>query len=211
MVDSKGGAMGERKSLLDMRQFVVKEHVGFLKLADVYDIIDPETQEVVGLAREVVSGFKKFLRLFISKQLMSTSVEVREGGEDGPLVLRITRGFSLFRSRVYVEDANGGQLGYFKSKILSLGGGFWVHDMEDNQFAEVKGDWKGWNFKFVSPSGEEIGVVTKKWAGIAKELFTSADTYMVSLDAKAADSRPATILMLAAALAIDIVFKERGD
>jgi uncharacterized protein YxjI len=174
----------------------------------VYDIIDPETQEIVGLAREVVSGFKKFLRLFISKQMMSTAVEVREGGEDGPLALRITRGFTLFRARVYVEDGDGKQLGYFKSKILSLGGGFWVHDMEDNQIAEVKGDWKGWNFKFVSPSGEEMGVVTKKWGGIAKELFTSADTYMVALQEKAADSRPATILMLAAALAIDIVYKE---
>ncbi len=202
--------MVEVGSLLDMRQFVIKEHVGLLKLSDVYDIIDPETQEVVGLAREVVSGFKKFLRFFINKQFMSTSVDVTEGGEEGPLLLRITRGFSIFRSKVYVEDGDGNQLGYFKSKILSLGGGFWVYDMSDNQVAEVKGDWKGWNFKFLSPSGGEMGVVTKKWAGMAKELFTSADTYMVSLDEKAADSRPATILMLAAALAIDIVFKETG-
>lgn len=202
--------MAEGASLLDRHQFVVKEHVGFLKLADVYDIIDPETQQVIGLAREVVSGFKKFLRLFINKQLMSTTVDVTEGGEDGPLVLRIHRGFSLFRRKVTVEDGSGKQLGCFRSKILSFGGGFWVHDAAGDRFAEVKGDWKGWNFKFVSPSGEEVGVVTKKWGGIAKELFTSADTYMVSLSEKAAHSRAATILMLAAALAIDIVYKETG-
>jgi len=202
--------MPKTASLFDMRQFVVKEHVGLLKLHDVYDIIDPETQEVVALARENVSGFKKFLRLFINKQLMSTTVEVTEGDETGPLVLRIHRGFALFRPKVYVEDARGNRLGYFKSKLFSLGGGFWVHDMRDAQVAEVKGDWKGWNFKFLSPGGAEMGVVTKKWGGVAKELFTSADTYMVSLEEKAAGDGTAATLLLAAALAIDIVFKETG-
>lgn len=200
--------MGEGKSLLDLHQFVIKEHVGFLKLSDVYDIIDPETQQKIGLAREVVSGFKKFLRLFINKKLMSTMVEVTEGDENGPVVLRIHRGIALFRSKVTVEDGSGKQLGYFKSKFFSFGGGFWVYDTSDQQFAEVKGDWKGWNFTFVSPTGEEVGKVTKKWAGIAKELFTSADTYMVALDEKMAGNRAATILLLAAALAIDIVYKE---
>ena len=47
-----------------------------------------------------------------------------------------------------------------------------------------------------------------KWGGMAKELFTSADTYIVSLSEQTAESRIATILLLAAALAIDIVFKE---
>ena len=30
--------------------------------------------------------------------------------------------------------------------------------------------------------GNEMGTITKKWAGIGKELFTSADNYIISLD-----------------------------
>jgi uncharacterized protein YxjI len=74
--------------------------------------------------------------------------------------------------------------------------------------AEVKGDWKGWNFKFLDTSGHELGSVTKKWAGIGKELFTSADNYMIALgEASQAGSAP---LLLAAGIAIDVVYKERG-
>lgn len=200
--------MTDHASLLDLHQFIVKEHIGMLKLSDVYDIFDPETQEKVGLARENISGMMKMLRLIINKRLLPTAVDVTEGDENGPIAFRITRGMTFLRSKVMVEDSSGEHIGYFKSKVFSLGGGFYVYDMKDNQIAEVKGNWKGRNFKFLSPNGGELGFVDMKWGGMAKELFTSADTYIVSLNEKTAQSRIATILLLAAALAIDIVFKE---
>ncbi|MBD3675740.1 MAG: oxidoreductase [Planctomycetaceae bacterium] len=200
--------MNDTPSLLDLHQFVVKEHYGLLKMTDAYDILDPETQQKVGMARENISGGMKLLRLLINKRLLPTAVDVTEGEEGGAIAFRITRGFTFLRARVMVEDSSGEHIGYFKSKVFSLGGGFYVYDMQDNQVAEVKGNWKGRNFKFLSPSGNELGLVDMKWGGIGKELFTSADTYMVSLDEDAAQNRIATILLLAAALAIDIVFKE---
>ena len=74
--------------------------------------------------------------------------------------------------------------------------------------AEVKGDWKGWNFKFIGQDGREIGTVTKKWAGIGKELFTSADNYIIALNDGSSHAN-AGALLLAAGLAIDIVYKEK--
>jgi uncharacterized protein YxjI len=100
-------------------------------------------------------------------------------------------------------------LGSFRSKLFSLGGGFWVQDAQGQPLAEVKGDWKGWNFRFLSADGSELGVVTKKWAGLGRELFTSADNYVVSLGAATAQGGDSAALLLAAGLAIDIVFKER--
>jgi len=201
--------MNEAASLLDLHQFVVKEHYGLMKLTDAYDILDPESQQKVGLAKENISGGMKLLRLLVNKKLLPTAVDVTEGADDnGAIAFRITRGFTFLRSRVMVEDESGEHIGYFKSKLFSLGGGFYVYDMQDNQVAEVKGNWKGRNFKFLAPSGDELGLVDMKWGGIGKELFTSADTYMVSLGEQASQSRIATILLLAAALAIDIVFKE---
>jgi len=63
-------------------------------------------------------------------------------------------------------------------------------------------------FKFLDPSGAEIGTVTKKWAGICKGMFTTADTYMISIDETKSDHKT-DIMLRAAGLAIDIVFKER--
>ena len=188
--------------LLDRRLLFVREHVGMLKLTDTYDLLDPDTKQAVGIARENISGLVKFLRLLVNKSLMPTRVEVSTG-VDQPAVLVLTRGVTLLRSRVEVLDGQGGRIGYLKSKLFSIGGGFYVFSAGDQKFAEVRGDWKGWNFKLLDLNGGEMGVVTKKWAGLGRELFTSADNYMIEVR----DGSSSNALLLAAALAIDFVFK----
>lgn len=190
--------------LLDLRRFLVKERVGFLKLADTYDLFDPDNNLQIGIAKEEVSGLVKALRLIISKKLMPTTIRVYEK-EGAPPVLTLKRNVALFRPSVTVEDARGTQLGRFQGKFFSLGGGFLVFDPNGNQFGDVKGDWKGWNFQLLDGAGRELGLVTKKWAGIGKELFTNADNYIISVT----DPKVGNGLMLAAGLAIDIVFKEK--
>lgn len=192
--------------MFDKTQYLIREHVGMLKLADVYDIFDAETGDQLGVAKEQISGLVKLLRLFIHKKLMPTTIEIATEA-DGPPLLTMYRPISLLRSKVTVSDADGNELGYFKSRVISLGGRFDVYDMDDQLIAEVKGDWKGWNFTFTNDEGQQIGQVTKKWAGIGKELFTSADNYIVSLDGEPGEVKAA--LLLAAGLAIDIVYKEK--
>lgn len=193
--------------LLNQMTYFVKERVAFAKLTDTYDILDPSTQQPIGVAKEEPPAWAKWLRLVVNKQFMPTTVNVYER-EEQPPVFSIRRPVTLFRSKVSVIGGDGQALGYFKSKLFSLGGGFYVFDTRDRQVAEVKGDWKGWNFKFLGEDGREIGTVTKKWAGIGKELFTSADNYIIALTDGAGASGEANVLLLAAGLAIDIVFKE---
>lgn len=196
--------------MLDRKTLLVKERVGFLKFGDTFDIHDPATGARLGIARETISPLLKVLRLLINKRLLPTLVEVREGeGDEGPVVLTISRGANLLRSRVSVRDRLDKEIGRFKSKLFSLGGGFHVLDTDDRPVAEIKGDWKGWNFKLLTTDGREIGVVTKKWAGIGKELFTSADNYVISLNETERPPANASALLLAAGLAIDIVYKEK--
>jgi uncharacterized protein YxjI len=190
--------------ILDYRRVFVRERVAFVKLTDTYDLLDPESKVVIGIAWENVSGWIKFFRLLINKSLLPTRVDIAVA-EKQPPVLTIKRNVGILRKKVTVFDGNGVQLGFFKSKLFSLGGGFLVYSPDGQQFADVKGDWKGWNFKFLDMSGHEMGVVTKKWAGLGKELFTSADNYIVEI--KEGTSNNA--LLLAAAIAIDTVFKEK--
>ena len=193
--------------LLNSRQFLVKERVGLLKLTDAYDIYDPQTQIPLGIARDEPPGWAKALRLVLKKHFLPTTIRIYEK-EGAPALLSLRKKPGI-RPTVNLTDSNGKVLGTFKSKLFSLGGGFTVADALGNQFAEVKGDWKGWNFRFLDTSGKELGVVTKKWAGLGKEMFTTADTYMIALNETAACGVEQTALLLAAGLAIDVVFKER--
>lgn len=193
--------------MLDRKTFLVKERVGLLKLVDTYDIFDPATGSQIGSATENVNAFMKILRLLISKRLLPTVVEVHVNPPASP-VLTIHRS-GLLRSTVSIRDGSGKQIGTFKSKLFSLGGGFFVFDEAERQVAEIKGDWKGWNFKFLKDDGTEMGTVTKKWAGLGKEMFTSADNYVIALDEGRALPPDAAALLLAAGLAIDTVYKEK--
>jgi uncharacterized protein YxjI len=197
--------------MLDRTAYYIKEHVGLLKLTDTFDILDPDTQERIGIAKEKPGSLVIALRLLIAKNLLPTVVKVYEGDNpdiEANLVFSIQRGFTLFRSRVNVLDEGGQVVGWFKSKIFSLGGAFQVFDASGTEVALVKGDWKGRNFQFLDTSGNELGRVNQKWAGMAKEFFTSADQYVISLNDQ--PSPGLAILLLAAGLAIDTVFKEHG-
>ena len=195
--------------MLQLNRILVKERVGLFKLADCYDLFDPDSGRPVGICQEVPPWYSHVLRFVVNKLMLPTMVEVRPDGRTQPL-FRIRRGFKLFRSVVQVEDGLGRPLGTLRSKLLSFRLEFAVLDTKGAQIAKVSGDWKGWNFQLTSPSGEVLGTITKKWAGIGKELFTSADNYMIELPGGQADDAKIRTMLLAAALAIDICFKENA-
>lgn len=195
--------------MLDRTTYVIREHVGMLKLSDTYDILDSDTQQQIGIAKEEPGALVLFLRFLIDKKMLPTKVFIYEG--DNPedrsrLQFSIERGFTFLRAQVNVCDSQGRVIGWFKRKMLSLGGAFNVFNAQGEQIAAVKGDWKGWNFKFLDNSENEIGNISKEWAGLAKEMFTSADTYVLKLHSQPTPETAA--LLVAAGLAVDIVFKE---
>ncbi len=194
--------------LLDRKIFLVKERVAMLKLTDAYDIVDPETEQPVGIAREVPEAWIRYLRLVVSKQLLPTRIDVFESEEHPPL-FSIHKPLNILRPTISITDQTGMCLGFLKSKVLTVGGGFVVLDAQQQPLAEINGDWRGWDFQILGNNGEELGRVTKKWAGLGKELLTSADNYIISINESAGTYHNTTILLLAAGLAIDMVFKER--
>ena len=196
--------------MLEADKFAVKEQVKFLKSSQSYEIFDGDSGELIGTAVETIGGLNKMLRWVVSKALMPTRFEIREKPDDA-LVFVIRRGAYIFRSRVEVLNADGELIGFFKSKILTIGGGFHVYDKDGNHFAEVKGNLIGFNYQIRTPDkAVELGTVKKKWGGAARELFTSADSYMVDIADDLKDQPVAKMLTLATALAIDMVFKSES-
>jgi uncharacterized protein YxjI len=66
----------------------------------------------------------------------------------------------------------------------------------------------GWDFKF-NKDGKELAHVSKKWAGIGKEFFTSADNYVLQINEVVTQDAPIRPLILAAVMCIDMVLKEK--
>jgi uncharacterized protein YxjI len=193
--------------LLQQKTYVIKERVAFAKLTDTYDILSADTGAVIGIAKEEPAEWAKWLRLLVKKALMPTVINVYEGEGSAP-ILSIRRGVSLLRPKVTIT-AGGQYIGYFKAKAFSLGGAFRMFDPQDAEIGLVKGNWKGWDFQMTAPTGEELGRVTKKWGGLAKEMFTSADTYVIAISDSAATRPNVAPMLLAAGLAIDTVYKEK--
>ena len=191
---------------LQRNAFFVKEHVGLFKAANNYDVLDPQTGQIVLLCREDDLGFFTRILRFTDYKRM-TPFDMRIKAPDGSTVVRVTRGVSFFVSNVQVRDGEDRVVGGFKQKFFSIGGRFAVLDAQDQPVCTLQGNWTGWDFKFVT-GGTVLAQVTKKWAGLGKELFTSADNYMLTVADSVRPDDPRRLLLLAAVMSIDMVLKE---
>ena len=193
-------------SILKNNEYFIKEHLGILKAANNYDIYDVNTEEKMLECREPNLGFfTKMLRFSDYKRMTPFEVEICT--PQGEIVCTVKRGISVFLSKVEVFDENDKLLGIFKQKFFSIGGKFEVLDLNEQSLCTLQGKWTSWDFKFVK-EGREFAHVSKKWAGITKELFSSADNYLLTIkDTVPAESNLRT-LILAAVMCIDMVLKE---
>ncbi len=193
-------------AILHRNLFFIKEHIGMFKAANNFDIYNPDTQELLMTCREEQLGFlTKMFRFTDYKRLTPFHVEIKTA--KGEPVLEVKRGVSLFLSTVEVLDEKGLLVGRFKQKFFSVGGKFDVLDPQNNVLCTLKGKWTSWDFKFMQ-GNSELAQVNKKWAGVGRELFTSADNYMLSVNDSVRKDDPVRILILAAVMCIDMVLKE---
>jgi uncharacterized protein YxjI len=192
-------------TILKHNLFFVKEHVGYFKASTNYDVYDQNNQLILECREPNLGWFTKLLRFTEYKRM--TPFEVTVNTPAGQNILTVRRGWTIFRSEVEVFDENEVLQGRFRQRMLSLGGKFDIHDENDAVQCSVKGTWTSWDFSF-EKDGVQLAQVTKKWAGIGRELFTTADNYVVSIDPTLSDKNETRLLILAAALCIDKVLKE---
>lgn len=192
---------------LNRNLFFVKEHVKVFKAANSFDVFDPDTKQIILQAREERLGFfTKMFRFTDYKRMTPFEIDIKT--PEGKTVLIVKRGVSVFLSTVEVLDERGTLIGKFKQKFFSIGGKFEVLDASERPLCMLKGKWTSWDFRFVSNDGKEFAMVTKKWSGLGKELFTSADNYILQISNDVPADHPLRMLIMAAVMCIDLVLKE---
>ncbi len=193
--------------ILNRNLFFIKEQVGLFKAANSFDIFDPESKQIMLECREERLGFfTKLFRFTDYKRMTPFEIDIREPG--GKNIITVKRGVNLFLSNVEVLDENNKLIGRFKQKFFSIGGKFDVLDANEKPLCTLRGKWTSWEFKFVTADNKEFATVTKKWSGLGKELFTSADNYILQINPEVPAGHPLRMLIMAAVMCIDLVLKE---
>jgi uncharacterized protein YxjI len=214
--DQRQGIAGRSKGnramheILNKNLFLVKGQVGLsglFRAARNYDVYDPETGQVILECREDRPGpITKLLRFTGWKQMTPFDIRVRTPA--GQQVVRAKRRISVFSAKVSMLDEHDLPIGGFKQKLFSFRGGLNLLDEHENPVCSLKGKWTGWDFRFVFVKGNlELAIVTSRWAGLGKEVFTSAHDYVLQVTAAVPPNSRIRQLILATLMCIDMVRK----
>jgi uncharacterized protein YxjI len=188
----------------DANNFFIDEKVAFFKFENTYKVFDEKGANIGSIKQRLTVG-QKLLRLLLNKAMLPFKLEITD--TNGVLLASISRGWTFFMSKIVIGSGDGRTIGTVKQKFKLFKPTFKIFNHEEKQIAEINGDWKAWKFTIQDESGAQIGTISKKWAGVLQEVFTSADKYHVNIDQSYANMMN-KIVILSAAITIDMVLKE---
>jgi uncharacterized protein YxjI len=187
--------------LLDRDVLVVTQKTKLFELRNQYTLGDLSGERVGSVEQVGQSPLTVLARVFSDLDIaLPVRLEVRDAA--GALVLTIAKPWLRLRA-----DVSGGasgsvvkriRLGKARFELLAAGG---------EMVGEVRADnWRAKDFTVLDAGGQRVARVTKQWSGLARELFTDADTYVIDLGIA---TEPLRSLTLAAALAVDLLLKQK--
>jgi uncharacterized protein YxjI len=192
-------------SILTESVLVVNQKVKIIELTNEYAVFDQNGTQIGAVRQVGQSKARKVLRALTSvDQFLTTKLEVADA--DGTVLLKLTRPAKIMKSKVIVTDGSDREIGSIvqqnvigKINFSLEAGGHTVGSIN----AE---NWRAWDFSIKDRSGREVARVKKKWEGIVKNVFTTADNYVVNIPNPLED--PLRSLVVAAALSIDTALKQ---
>lgn len=190
------------KNIAYRKKYLVKEDVGATRLHESYLIIDPEDNSTLAEVVEEATTGQKIAKMFLDKAFLPVKLNMRSADDD--LLLEITSPASFLRSVFTVRNSDGKILCVLKQKFSLIKPEIVVEDGNGQRLGKIEGGWKFRRFSFVDNNGNLLAKIKHQFAGIAKELFTTADDYEVIINSDASMS----LITLAAAICIDFVYHE---
>ena len=194
-----------KSNFFESNTYFIDEKVNFFKFENCYQIYN-DKGENIGAIKQKLNIVQKLLSLLISKTMLPFLLEIKDSNDN--LEVTISRGWTFILSKITIKNAQGEAIGYIKQKFKLFTPTFNIFNTSEELIAEISGDWKAWNFTINDAANNQIGSISKKWAGAMKELFTTADKYNVQIEENYANLEN-KIAILAGAITIDMVLKEK--
>lgn len=191
-------------SFFDYNSYFIDEKVNFFKFENAYRVYNDQGQEI-GAIKQKLSAGQKLLRVLLNKAMLPFMLEIQD--MDGRVQASVSRGWTFWMSKITISDAQGMPVGSIKQKFKFFKPTFTILNNSGQQIGKISGDWRAWNFDIQDANERGIGTINKKWGGLAKEFFTSADKYNVTINPDYNDPK-SKMAILAGAITIDMVLKE---
>ncbi|MGD9796585.1 MAG: phospholipid scramblase-related protein [Acidimicrobiia bacterium] len=193
-------------SLLDHDLLVVRQRTKLIELTNQYDLLDADGTTVGTVEQVGQTTLRKAVRLLGRiDQFLTHRLEVREA--DGTVALVLVRPAKLMKSKVEVADGAGAAVGSIVQRNVIGKIRFGLVGPGGEELGEIRGEnWRQWDFAVVDTRDHEVGRITKQWRGLLREGFTTADSWLVSVEAGL--DGPLRALVVASGAAVDTALKQ---
>lgn len=171
-----------------------------------YQILD-QNQMKLGYIAEVGSGFIRLLsRTFFGSH---RPMHVCVWNEKKEMLLSFKRPFFFFFSQFTVFNGNQEVLGTVRRRFGLVYKKYDLQDQSGYTFLKVKSPlWRLWTFQLYDNQDKEVGIISKNWGGVLKEVFTDTDKFQVQFPQ--VDYKKKAVV-LATAISIDMDFFENNQ
>jgi uncharacterized protein YxjI len=192
--------------LLTEERLVVNQKAKLIELTNQYLIRDAEGNELGRIQQEGQSTLKKVLRFVGDVDQFLTHTMAIYDSTDTKLV-EVVRPRKVFKSKFEVKDGSGRMVGRILQNNVFGKITFEFQDASETKLGAIKAEnWRAWDFAIVDANDNEIGRIDKKFVGVAKAMFTTADNYVV--DIQPSVTGDLRLMVLGAGLAVDTALKQ---
>ena len=193
-------------NLLELDRFVVSQKAKLIELTNQYKIQDGDGNDVGFIQQEGQSKMRKVLRFVTNiDQFLTHKLAVYDAS--GTKLIEMVRPRKVFKSRLEVADGSGRNIGEIVQQNVFGKIRFDLVDSSGTSLGQIRAEnWRAWNFAIVDTTDREVARITKKWKGLVRAAFTTADHYIVEVDPSLqGDVR---LLVIGAAAAVDTALKQ---
>lgn len=193
-------------NLLSYNRIFVNQKGKLIEVTNEYRIRDEDGNDIGSIRQEGQSTLKKIVRIFSKfDQYLTHHYAVYDGS--GAPVMHMTRPRKLMKSRVLVTHGSGEPAGEIVQENVFGKIRFGIQDPSGAPLGQIRAEnWRAWNFAIVDSTERERARITKKWSGLVKAAFTTADNYMLEVDASL--EGPLRFMAFASAAVIDTALKQ---
>ena len=194
-------------------QFMIKQKKEWLEILsgfetkNNYQVYDSNKNQI-GFIAELGSGLMQTLkRLFLRSH---RPFEFLISNTQGQELLKVHRPFFWFFSDLYVEY-NGKNYGSIHRRFSFLYKTYSILDSNGSETFKIKSPiWRLWTFPILNKLDQKVGVITKKWQGLLKEVFTDADAFFIDLSSSGLTTDQ-KVLLFVSGISIDFDFFEQNQ
>ena len=173
-----------------------------------YLVFDQNEQPVFEV-QEQGKGFGNLMKRLFMGPMRWFTADVESLAQQRSL-LSLKKPFRFIFHRLEVRTPDGTGLGAIQKRWTWFRRKYTVEDANGQEIATLFGPFfRPWTFKIrMAGSEEEVGLLQKKWSGLAKEMFTDADNFWIQMEN--IPNPQLRALLFSATVLIDVVHFERA-